>query len=51
MPHWVVTADYEFKRWILGFGAQVKVYAPVELAQDLQAMAQAIAAIYPVDDS
>lgn len=42
LPCWVVH-DVELRRWILGFGGEVKVVSPQEIIQRIHEMACAIA--------
>jgi hypothetical protein len=45
LPCWCVE-DYDFHRWILGFGGQVKVVSPDKLQQIIKQKGSAIAQIY-----
>jgi hypothetical protein len=48
LPCWCVE-DYDFHRWILGFGGQVKVIAPEALKQAIKDKGNAIAQVYADD--
>lgn len=45
LPYWSLE-DIDFRRWILGFGGELKVISPPELIAKLRQIAQAIAANY-----
>ena len=45
LPRWSLE-DLDLRRWILGFGNQVKVVAPPELVEQIQAIGAAIAHLY-----
>lgn len=45
LPCWCVE-DYDFHRWILGFGGQVKVVSPDKLQQIIKQKGSAIARVY-----
>lgn len=44
-PKWSLN-DIDLKRWILGFGGNIKVVKPEELAQDIQSIGENICRIY-----
>lgn len=46
LPLWSLD-DFELFRWIIGFGAQVKVVQPPQLIEKIQNAAKAISALYP----
>lgn len=46
LPNWVLTHDVDFKRWILGFGGQVRVVTPTSLAEVIQLRGQEIWSAY-----
>lgn len=45
LPRWSLQ-DLDLRRWILGFGDQVKVVAPPELVEQIQSMGAAIVHLY-----
>ncbi len=49
LPKWCL-GDVELRRWIIGFGGNVKVVQPRELVDIIQGMAQAIIDIYQVEN-
>ncbi|MEM8642444.1 MAG: AAA family ATPase [Cyanobacteria bacterium P01_G01_bin.54] len=46
LPNWVITHDVDFKRWILGFGGQVKVISPQTLVEYIQSRGREIWQVY-----
>lgn len=46
VPVWVVDGDVDFRRWILGFGGQVKVIAPESLQERIKAIGADIVTVY-----
>lgn len=44
-PAWFIQ-DYDFRRWILGFGNLVKVVNPPEFRDEIKKMAQEISSVY-----
>lgn len=46
LPTWVISHDVDFKRWILGFGGQVKVVSPESLAEYIQCRGREIWQVY-----
>jgi len=45
IPRWSLE-DLDLRRWILGFGSQVKVVAPLELAEQIRTIGVALAHLY-----
>jgi hypothetical protein len=48
LPKWMLE-DIDLRRWIIGFGDQVKVISPPELVFNIQAHGQRIARVYSAD--
>ncbi len=46
LPSWTVTADVDLRNWLFGFGAGIRIEAPVELRQEHQQRLQAALAVY-----
>lgn len=44
-PVWFIQ-DYDFRRWILGFGNQVRVVNPPEFKDEIKKIAQQISSVY-----
>ncbi|NEQ44323.1 MAG: WYL domain-containing protein [Leptolyngbya sp. SIOISBB] len=47
-PRWILTDDVDFKRWILGFGGQVRVVAPEFLANKIKEVGKEIWQAYSI---
>lgn len=45
LPKWSLD-EFDFLRWIIGFGGEVKVIEPVELVQKIKLLAEGIVDIY-----
>ncbi|QHV00595.1 AAA family ATPase [Synechocystis sp. CACIAM 05] len=48
LPKWMLD-DVDFRRWIIGFGDQVKFICPPELVSNIQAHGESIAKVYSPD--
>ncbi|MBD2654606.1 WYL domain-containing protein [Synechocystis sp. FACHB-383] len=48
LPKWMLE-DIDFRRWIIGFGNQVKIICPPELVSNIQAHGESIAKVYSSD--
>jgi hypothetical protein len=46
LPAWTIERDVDFRRWLLGYGADVIIEAPRELREEHQLRAQQVAALY-----
>jgi hypothetical protein len=46
LPPWTLAADVDFRRWIFGFGAGVRIESPAALAAEHRERAIAVAALY-----
>jgi predicted kinase len=45
LPCWTIE-DFELKRWLVGFGEQVKVIQPVEIVEQIKLMGDGISKLY-----
>jgi hypothetical protein len=47
LPAWTVELDRDFRRWLFGFGGEIRIETPEALRQEHRAFGAAIAASYP----
>ena len=47
LPPWTVARDVDFRRWLFGYGAEVRIEAPEPLRLEHLQRGQAMAALYP----
>ncbi|WP_413176308.1 AAA family ATPase [Anabaena azotica] len=45
LPYWAIE-DFDLKRWIIGFGNQVKVVQPVEIVQQIKLLGDGVSKLY-----
>jgi predicted kinase len=46
LPPWTLAADVDFRRWLFGFGAGVRIETPLALAEEHSDRGAAVAALY-----
>jgi len=46
LPAWTVASDIDFRRWLFGFGGELKIEAPTALRNEHRAYGQAITSLY-----
>ena len=46
LPAWTVASDIDFRRWLFGFGGELKIEAPTALRDDHRTYGQGIASLY-----
>lgn len=46
LPAWTVSSDIDFRRWLFGFGGELRIESPVALRDEHRAYGESIAALY-----
>jgi len=46
LPTWTVASDIDFRRWLFGFGGELKIEAPTALRDEHRTYGQGIASLY-----
>ena len=46
LPAWTVASDIDFRRWLFGFGGELKIEAPMALRDEHRTYGQGIASLY-----